>query len=118
MTDVAVREALGESLSPSQVNTYMTCPAKWYFRYLIGLSEPATGALASVCRLYGRQLSLILTDVAYGELRETPSELATVEREWVNITDVRGATRPTLPKTRGRDTRHLPASVGSPRYER
>jgi len=103
---------------PSQVNTYMTCPAKWYFRYLIGLSEPATGALASVCRLYGRQLSLILTDVAYGELRETPSELATVEREWVNITDVRGATRPALPKTRGRDTRHLPASVGSPRYER
>ena len=33
MTDVAVTEALGESLSPSQVNTYMTCPAK-----LIGLS--------------------------------------------------------------------------------
>ena len=24
----------------------MTCPAKWYFRYLIGLSEPTTGALA------------------------------------------------------------------------
>ena len=46
MTDVAVTEALGESLSPSQVSTYMTCPAKWYFRYLIGLSEPTTGALA------------------------------------------------------------------------
>ena len=46
MTDVAVPEALGESLSPSQVSTYMTCPAKWYFRYLIGLSEPTTGALA------------------------------------------------------------------------
>ena len=46
MTEVAVTEALGESLSPSQVNTYMTCPAKWYFRYLIGLSEPTTGALA------------------------------------------------------------------------
>ena len=48
MTDVTVTvpEALGESLSPSQVSTYMTCPAKWYFRYLIGLSEPTTGALA------------------------------------------------------------------------
>ena len=46
MTDVVVTEALGESLSPSQLSTYMTCPAKWYFRYLIGLSEPATGALA------------------------------------------------------------------------
>lgn len=46
MTEVAITEALGESLSPSQVNTYMTCPARWYFRYLIGLSEPTTGALA------------------------------------------------------------------------
>jgi hypothetical protein len=46
MTDVAVTEVLGESLSPSQVNMYMMCPAKWYFRYLIGLSEPTTGALA------------------------------------------------------------------------
>jgi CRISPR/Cas system-associated exonuclease Cas4 (RecB family) len=32
MTEVAVTEALGEWLSPSQVNTYMTCPSKWYFR--------------------------------------------------------------------------------------
>jgi RecB family exonuclease len=46
MTDVAVTEALGESLSPSQINTYMTCPAKWYFHCLIGLGEPTTGALA------------------------------------------------------------------------
>ena len=37
---------LGEVLSPSQVNTFLSCPAKWYFRYLIGLSEPATGSLA------------------------------------------------------------------------
>ena len=40
MTEVAVTEALGESLSPSQVSTYMSCAAKWYFRHLIGLSEP------------------------------------------------------------------------------
>jgi CRISPR/Cas system-associated exonuclease Cas4 (RecB family) len=48
MTEVTVTvpEALGESLSPSQVSTYTTCPAKWYFRYLIGLNEPTTGALA------------------------------------------------------------------------
>jgi len=43
MTEVAVTEVLGESLSPSQVTTYLTCPSKWYFRYLIGLGEPATG---------------------------------------------------------------------------
>jgi hypothetical protein len=47
MTEVAIAEALGESLSPSQATTYLTCPAKWYFRYLVGLSEPTTGALAA-----------------------------------------------------------------------
>ena len=43
MTEMAVTKALGESLSPSQVTSYLTCPAKWYFRYLVGLCEPATG---------------------------------------------------------------------------
>jgi putative RecB family exonuclease len=46
MTDHVQCETLGELLSPSQVNTYLTCPAKWYFRYLVGLSEPVTGAVA------------------------------------------------------------------------
>jgi putative RecB family exonuclease len=46
MKEHPVCERLGEVLSPSQVNTYLTCPAKWYFRYLVGLAEPATGALA------------------------------------------------------------------------
>ena len=31
MTEVAVTKALGESLSPSQANTYLTCHAKRYF---------------------------------------------------------------------------------------
>jgi len=29
MTETTITEALGESLSPSQVNPYMTCPGKW-----------------------------------------------------------------------------------------
>lgn len=28
------------------MNTFLSCPAKWYFRYALGLKEPATGALA------------------------------------------------------------------------
>jgi hypothetical protein len=28
------------------VNTFLSCPAKWYFRYAPGLREPPTGALA------------------------------------------------------------------------
>jgi len=76
MTDVAVTEALGESLSPSQVNTYMTCPAKWYFRYLIGLSEPTTGALALDRAFHGtlarnfRQKLSASHDMEAEELRE------------------------------------------------
>ena len=46
MTDVAVTEALGEPLSPQPGKHLPICPAKWYFRYLIGLSETTTGALA------------------------------------------------------------------------
>lgn len=53
MSEVAVTEALGEWLSPSQVTTYLTCPAKWYFRYFLGLTEPASGALALGKAVYG-----------------------------------------------------------------
>ena len=74
--EVAITEALGESLSPSQVNTYMTCPAKWYFRYLIGLSEPTTGALALGKAFHGtlarnfRQKISTGRDMESQELRE------------------------------------------------
>ena len=30
MNEHPVCERLGEVLSPSQVNTYLACPAKWY----------------------------------------------------------------------------------------
>ena len=46
MSTARATQELGEVLSPSQVNTFLTCPAKWYFRYLVGLNEPATGSLA------------------------------------------------------------------------
>jgi len=32
------------------VTTYLTCPAKWYFHYRVGLNEPATGELAAKLR--------------------------------------------------------------------
>ena len=76
MTDVAVTESLGDLLSPSQVNTYLTCPAKWYFRYLVGLSEPATGALAMGKAFHGtlaqnfRQKMSTGRDLQTGDLAE------------------------------------------------
>jgi CRISPR/Cas system-associated exonuclease Cas4 (RecB family) len=33
-------------LSPSQVNTFLECPAKWYYRYMLELPEPVTSSLA------------------------------------------------------------------------
>ncbi len=80
MTEVAIAEALEESLSPSQVNTYMTCPAKWHFRYLIGLSEPTTGALALGKAFHGtlalnfRQKLRTGRDMETQELREVFAE--------------------------------------------
>jgi RecB family exonuclease len=35
-----------EVLSPSQVTQFLHCPAKWYFRYLLDLPEPATAPTA------------------------------------------------------------------------
>jgi hypothetical protein len=35
----AIACKLGEILSPSQVNTFLSCPAKWYFRYLVRLKR-------------------------------------------------------------------------------
>jgi CRISPR/Cas system-associated exonuclease Cas4 (RecB family) len=33
----------GEMLSPSQANTYLSCSARWRFRYILGLPDPAGG---------------------------------------------------------------------------
>jgi hypothetical protein len=69
------RGAGGDAL-PSQVTTYLTCPAKWYFRYLVGLTEPATGALAVGKAFHGtlacnfRQKMSTGRDMRPGELAE------------------------------------------------
>jgi RecB family exonuclease len=80
MTEAAVTEALGELLSPSQATTYLACPAKWYFRYLIGLSEPTTGGLALGKAFHGtlarnfRQKLSTGGDMENGELSEVFAE--------------------------------------------
>ena len=39
-------ESLAEVLSPSQVNCFLECSAKWYFRYFVGLPEVKAANLA------------------------------------------------------------------------
>jgi RecB family exonuclease len=46
MGTAAVANGVGELLSPSQVKTFLNCPAKWYFHYMVGLQEPKNGSLA------------------------------------------------------------------------
>src|SRR5271165_2150907 len=84
MTEVAVTEALGESLSPSQVNTYMTCPAKWYFRYLIGLSEPTTGALALGKAFHGALARNFRQKISTGGDMETQELQEVFAEEWAS----------------------------------
>jgi len=42
---LSVAEQPGEVLSPFQVNCFLECPARWYFRYLVGLPEPLNASL-------------------------------------------------------------------------
>lgn len=39
------QSALGAVLSPSQVNMYLNCSAKWWFKHGLGLPDPASGNL-------------------------------------------------------------------------
>jgi putative RecB family exonuclease len=80
MTAAVVDTTLGERLSPSQVNTFLSCPAKWYFRYALGLPEPPTGTLAlgtafhSVLAVNFRQKIETKQDLPARELEESFGE--------------------------------------------
>jgi RecB family exonuclease len=85
MTDIVVIEALGELLSPSQVSTYMTCPAKWYFRYLIGLSEPTTGAQV-LGKAFSRNTgSELPSEAAHGPRDGSERTTRSLLQEWSSV---------------------------------
>ena len=87
MTECAVREELGELLSPSQVSTYLTCPAKWYFRYLIGIAEPTTGALALGKAFHATLATNFRRKLTGGRDMEPEDAKAVFEQEWVLASD-------------------------------
>ena len=82
MTEVAVHEALGEVLSPSQASTYLACPAKWYFRYLVGLTEPTTGALALGKAFHGTLARNFRQKMSTGRDAETQELREVFAEEW------------------------------------
>jgi CRISPR/Cas system-associated exonuclease Cas4 (RecB family) len=83
MTERVVCEELGEVLSPSQVNTYLTCPAKWYFRYLLGLAKPATGALALGRAFHATLAANFRRKMANGGDMKEEEVREVFEQEWI-----------------------------------
>jgi putative RecB family exonuclease len=83
----AIDTTLGELLSPSQVNTFLSCSAKWYFRYALGLAEPPTGTLAlgtafhSVLAANFRQKIETKQDLPVEELEESLGEAFAIAAE-------------------------------------
>ena len=82
MTEHIVCETLGEILSSSQLNTYLTCPVKWYFRYLVGLVEPATGALALGKAFHATVAANFRRRIAGGSDMEPAEVRALFAEEW------------------------------------
>jgi len=70
-------------LSPSQVNTYLTCPAKWYFHYLLGLTEPPTGSLALGKAFHAVLATNFRRKLACGRDMELAEAREVFEREWI-----------------------------------
>jgi CRISPR/Cas system-associated exonuclease Cas4 (RecB family) len=73
--------ATGEYLSPSQASTYLGCQAKWYFRYMFGLPDPAGGGAVrgkAVHQVIEYALAAKMAGVALG-----PADLADAwDRAW------------------------------------
>ena len=76
------RRAGGVAL-PSQVNTYLTCPAKRYFHYLLGLTEPPSGALALGKAFHAVLATNIRRKAACGHDMEPEEARETFRQEWI-----------------------------------
>jgi RecB family exonuclease len=72
----------GEVLSPSQASTFLSCSAKWWFRYGLGLPDPAGGA-ATRGRAVHRAIEHYMRAKIAGVILD-PSDLA---GEWDAIWD-------------------------------
>jgi hypothetical protein len=99
MTAAVVDTTLGEVLSPSQVNAFLSRPAKWYFRYAVGLTEPVNGALAlgnafrSVLAANFRQKMESKQDLPAEDLLESFAEAFAIAAEEADSAETRNRRR-------------------------
>jgi RecB family exonuclease len=77
---------LGETLSPSQASTYLGCSAKWWFRYGLGLPDPASGAAVR-----GRAVHKAIEYYMRAKLAGVILDDADLQHDWDQIWDEQSA---------------------------
>jgi RecB family exonuclease len=71
----------GEVLSPSQASTYLSCSARWRFKYLIGLPDPAGGGAVRGKAVHAAVEYYMRAKLA-GVVLDTPAVLADWDVMW------------------------------------
>lgn len=79
----SVAEEPGQILSPSQVNTFLECAAKWYFKYLIRLPDPVNSSLA-LGRAVDNALSHYFRTKAEGEAPPAADVVDAYDLAWAD----------------------------------
>ena len=72
----------GEILSPSQANTYLNCSARWRFKYICGLPDPAGGGAVR-----GKAVHKAIEYYMRAKMSGVVLEAADVMNEWDSIFD-------------------------------
>src|SRR5215510_14852211 len=72
----------GEILSPSQASTFLSCSARWRFKYLLGLKDPAGGGAAR-----GRAVHLAIEYYMRAKMAGVVLDPEKLTDEWDGIWD-------------------------------
>ena len=76
----------GEALSPTQASTYLSCSAKWWFRYGLGLPDPASGGAVR-----GRAVHKAIEYYMRAKMAGVILDARDLEHDWDQIWDEQSA---------------------------
>jgi putative RecB family exonuclease len=75
-------ERPGDELSPSQLTTFMECPARWAFRKVWGVEEPPTVATAMGRAIHEATAYVQTVQIASGAILPTEDAIAVFRASW------------------------------------
>jgi hypothetical protein len=81
-TRIPKNDTLAEVLSPSQVNCFLGCSAKWYFKYFIGLSEVKAANLTLGRAVHAAVREVFKAKLAYQPHPEREDVVALFDAAW------------------------------------